>query len=124
MIRNLKLEKEAQATNYKEKLKQINAQNLHTISILQSQLDDAKEEIDKLNKKISELRSINGNTNGSRHEAKNDNAVSPLSINVSYSQQQSNKSSPGVNSGDYGNNIILKAIELQGEVRFNILSLK
>ena len=43
--------------NIKEKIRNQNAQNLHTISLLQSQLDEAKEEVNKLNKTINEIKS-------------------------------------------------------------------
>ena len=49
-IQNLNNELEFQSDNFKEKLKQLNIQNMQTISMLQQQLEESKEEIDKLNK--------------------------------------------------------------------------
>lgn len=55
-IQNLNNELEFQSNNFKDKLKQLNIQNMQTISMLQQQLEESKEDIDKLNKKFNELK--------------------------------------------------------------------
>jgi chromosome segregation ATPase len=79
-IQNLNNELEFQSNNFKDKLKQLNIQNMQAISMLQQQLEESKEDIDKLNKKFNELKMNPSESN--------------ISINLSASSLSSNQISP------------------------------
>lgn len=55
LIKSLRDENESLSKTYKEKLKNLSQESNRTISLLQEQLDEAKTEIDRLNKYIDDL---------------------------------------------------------------------
>jgi hypothetical protein len=54
LIQSLKLQNEELANSYKEKFKQLNTQSAKSIDLLQSQLEEARDQVDKLNKQLSD----------------------------------------------------------------------
>lgn len=94
-IRNLQTEKEAQANTFKDKLKQLNIQNIQTISILQAQLEESKEEIDKLNKQFNELKNMDMTSNQIIGSS------SPLNVSITSLSSQVNTLSPSIKSNDF-----------------------
>ena len=111
IIRSLRLENEAISLNCKEKLKVLTSQNSQSISLLQNQLIESKQEIDSLNKQINELRE---KILELEMNAKN----SPLNVNVSMSSSRKD-SSPQLaritpqKSIDLTNNFILRQVEVR-----------
>ena len=85
-IRTLKLEIEAISSNYKEKIKQLTAQNCTAIDSLHIQLQESKEEIDKLSKQLNESKS-------SRQE----HGILTVQTQVTSSLNNSNNVTPNIN---------------------------
>ena len=56
IIRNLNSKIETQMTAYEEKLRAMSLKNNQTINLLQSQLEEAKEELNKLNNQLNETK--------------------------------------------------------------------
>ena len=78
----------------KEKLKQLNFQHSHSISILHSQIDESQQEIERLNKQLTELADKNSELNAK---------LSPLSLNVSTASSK---------PIEFANNFILRQAEV------------
>jgi hypothetical protein len=54
LIQSLKQQNEELSNSYKEKFKQMNSQSAKSIDLLQSQLEEARDQLDKLNKQLNE----------------------------------------------------------------------
>lgn len=54
LIQSLKHQNEELSSTYKEKFKQMNSQSAKSIDLLQSQLEEARDQVDKLNKQLNE----------------------------------------------------------------------
>lgn len=80
IIRDLKLQNEAQLANFKEKVKQLKAQNNESTNLLQSQLEESKLQIIQLNKEIEDLIK-----NSPRPMSPNSNYVSSIYRQESHS---------------------------------------
>jgi chromosome segregation ATPase len=66
-VRSLQTEKELLQNTHREKLRQLNAQHCQSIDLLQSQLIESKNEIEKLSKQIEELK-LNATIDMKQHQ--------------------------------------------------------